>query len=99
MLYTAKNCQLVLMALKPGEEIGAEVHTLDQFLHVEEGSRETVLDGVPTSIKAGFAVLVRSARRLRRSAEPIDASRKAASRSLHFLVVSRTVSFMLPTAF
>ena len=29
VLYTAKNCQLVLMALKPREEIGAEVHTLD----------------------------------------------------------------------
>ena len=32
VLYTAQNCQLVLMALKPAEEIGAEVHTLDQFL-------------------------------------------------------------------
>jgi hypothetical protein len=31
VLYTAKNCQLVLMALKPKEEIGAEVHELDQF--------------------------------------------------------------------
>ena len=29
VLYTAKNCQLVVMALKPKEEIGAEVHTLD----------------------------------------------------------------------
>ncbi len=31
VLYTAHNCQLVVMALQPGEEIGAEVHTLDQF--------------------------------------------------------------------
>jgi hypothetical protein len=30
VLYTAKHCQLVLMALKPKEEIGAEVHKLDQ---------------------------------------------------------------------
>jgi hypothetical protein len=30
VLYTAKNCQLVVMALKPEEEIGAEVHKLDQ---------------------------------------------------------------------
>jgi hypothetical protein len=30
VLYTARNCQLVLMALKPKEEIGAEVHKLDQ---------------------------------------------------------------------
>ena len=34
VLYTAKNCQLVLMALKPKEEIGAEVHQADQFFRV-----------------------------------------------------------------
>ena len=58
VLYTAKHCQLVLMALKPKEEIGAEVHKLDQFFRVEEGSGEAVLDGVRTAIRAGFAVLV-----------------------------------------
>ena len=43
VLYTAKYCQLVVMALKPKEEIGAEVHKLDQFFRVEkrtgDGSR------------------------------------------------------------
>jgi len=58
VLYTAKNCQLVLMALKPKEDIGAEVHQLDQFFRVEEGSGEAILDGVRTAIHAGFAVLV-----------------------------------------
>ena len=58
VLYTAKNCQLVLMALKPREEIGAEVHKLDQFFRVEEGSGEVVLDSVRTAIGAGFAVVV-----------------------------------------
>jgi mannose-6-phosphate isomerase-like protein (cupin superfamily) len=58
VLYTAKNCQLVIMALKPTEEIGAEVHKLDQFFRVEEGTGEAVLDGVRTAISAGFAVLV-----------------------------------------
>jgi len=58
VLYTAKNCQLVVMALKPMEEIGAEVHKLDQFFRVEEGTGEAVLDGVRTAISAGFAVLV-----------------------------------------
>jgi len=58
VLYTAKHCQLVLMALKPKEDIGAEVHKLDQFFRVEEGSGEAVLDDVTTSINAGFAVLV-----------------------------------------
>jgi len=58
VLYTAKDCQLVVMALKPKEEIGMEVHKLDQFFRVEEGTGEAILDGVHTAIKAGFAVLV-----------------------------------------
>ncbi len=58
VLYTARNCQLVLMALKPLEDIGAEVHQLDQFFRVEQGSGEAELDGVRTPIRAGFAVLV-----------------------------------------
>ena len=58
VLYTTKNCQLVVMALKPKEEIGAEVHKLDQFFRIEEGSGEVVLDGVRTAIRAGFAVVV-----------------------------------------
>lgn len=58
VLYTAKFCQLVLMALRPKEEIGSEVHKLDQFFRVEEGSGEAVLDGVTTPIHSGFAVIV-----------------------------------------
>jgi mannose-6-phosphate isomerase-like protein (cupin superfamily) len=58
VLYTAKHCQLVLMALMPREEIGAEVHKLDQFFRVEQGTGEAVLDGVRTEIRAGFGVVV-----------------------------------------
>ena len=58
VVYTAKYCQLVVMALKPREEIGMEVHKLDQFFRVEDGSGEAILDGVRTSIQAGFAVVV-----------------------------------------
>ncbi len=58
VIYTAKYCQLVLMALKPKEDIGPEVHKLDQFFRVEEGSGEAVLDGVRTPIREGFAVVV-----------------------------------------
>ncbi len=58
VLYTAKNCQLVVMALKPKEDIGMEVHQLDQFFRVEQGTGEAVLDGVLTAIGPGFAVLV-----------------------------------------
>ena len=57
VLYTAKNCQLVVMSLLPSEEIGMEVHKLDQFFRVEEGSGEAILDGVRSPISAGFAVL------------------------------------------
>jgi mannose-6-phosphate isomerase-like protein (cupin superfamily) len=46
------------MALKPKEEIGAEVHKLDQFFRVEKGSGEAVIDGVRTKIRGGFAVVV-----------------------------------------
>ena len=58
VLYTAKHSQLVVMALKPNEEIGAEVHQLDQFFRVEQGSGEVVLDGVRTPVEAGYAVVV-----------------------------------------
>lgn len=58
VLYTAKNSQLVLMSLKPQEDIGAEIHKVDQFFRVEEGAGEAVLNGARTLIKAGFAVLV-----------------------------------------
>jgi len=58
VLYTAGNCQLVVMALKPKEDIGMEVHKLDQFFRVEEGTGEAVLDGVKTAIRAGFALVI-----------------------------------------
>ena len=58
VLYTAKNCQLVVMSLKPGEDIGAEVHKLDQFFRIEEGEGKAVLDGIEHRIKPGFAILV-----------------------------------------
>jgi mannose-6-phosphate isomerase-like protein (cupin superfamily) len=58
VLYTAKFSQLVVMSLNTNEEIGAEVHKLDQFFRVEEGMGEAVLDGVHTTIKSGFAVVV-----------------------------------------
>ena len=58
VLYTAKNCQLVIMSLESGEEIGEEVHKLDQFFRVEQGMGEAVLNGMPQPISSGFAVIV-----------------------------------------
>lgn len=59
VLYTGKNMQLVLMSLKPGEEIGAEVHEdRDQFFRVEQGSGEVDIDGVRTPVKSDEAIIV-----------------------------------------
>ncbi|RJR12626.1 cupin domain-containing protein [Candidatus Parcubacteria bacterium] len=58
VLYTGKNSQLVLMALRAGEEIGEEVHTLDQFLRIESGEGKAILDGVEHVISDGSAVVV-----------------------------------------
>lgn len=58
VLFTAKHAQLVLMSLKPQEDIGAEIHKVDQFFKVEEGFGEAVLNGARTAIQPGFAVLV-----------------------------------------
>jgi len=58
VLYTAKNSQLVLMSLLPGEEIGEEVHDLDQFLRIESGHGKAVIDGVSHDIEDGSAIVV-----------------------------------------
>ncbi len=58
VLYTAQHCQLVVMSLQPGEDIGMEVHKLDQFFRVEEGSGEAILDNLLSPIRAGYAVIV-----------------------------------------
>lgn len=58
VLYTAPNSQLVVMSLKPGEDIGEEVHELDQFFRFESGQGQVVLDGVTHEVKDDFAVVV-----------------------------------------
>ncbi|MDO8566531.1 MAG: cupin domain-containing protein [bacterium] len=58
VLYTDERVQLVVMSLLPSEEIGAEVHQLDQFIRVEEGEGNAVLDGVEHKLRAGYAIVV-----------------------------------------
>lgn len=59
VLYTGKHLQLVLMALKAGEEIGAETHLgHDQFFRVEKGKGEVWIDGERTKIKRDDAIIV-----------------------------------------
>lgn len=59
VLYTSKYCQLVLMSLSPGEEIGLETHTAnDQFLRVESGHGQCLIDGNDYAINDGDAIIV-----------------------------------------
>lgn len=58
VLYTAKNSQLVLMSLLAGEEIGEEVHDVDQFFRVEKGVGKAVLNGISQNISDGSAILI-----------------------------------------
>ncbi len=61
VLYTGKFSQLVLMNLKPGEDIGEEVHdTVDQFFRFEEGEGKVIIDGTEHIVKDGSGVIVPS---------------------------------------
>jgi mannose-6-phosphate isomerase-like protein (cupin superfamily) len=59
VLYTGKHSQLVLMSLKPGEEIGEETHVdVDQFFRFEAGVGKVIIDGVEHRVKDGNGVIV-----------------------------------------
>ena len=59
VLYTGKNCQLVLMCLKPMEDIGMETHDdVDQFFRCEEGQATVVIDGKKHAVKGGGGFIV-----------------------------------------
>lgn len=58
VLFTAKNSQLVVMTLRPREDIGMEVHNVDQFIRIEEGEGKAVLDGKEYGIKNDSAVVI-----------------------------------------
>ena len=59
VIYTGKHSQLVLMTLKPNEEIGMEVHEdNDQFFRFEKGIGKVIIDGNEYKVSDGFAVIV-----------------------------------------
>jgi mannose-6-phosphate isomerase-like protein (cupin superfamily) len=59
VLYTGKHSQLVLMSLKPSEEIGMEVHNEnDQFFRFEKGQGMVIIDGNEYQVSDGSAVVV-----------------------------------------
>lgn len=59
VLYTDKKAQLVVMSLQPGEEIGMEVHKIeDQFIRVEKGSGKAIVSGTESMLEDGVAVVI-----------------------------------------
>jgi mannose-6-phosphate isomerase-like protein (cupin superfamily) len=59
VLYTGKHCQLVLMSLKPNEEIGMEIHTdNDQFFRFEKGEGKCIIDGNEYVLGDGSVIIV-----------------------------------------
>ncbi len=58
VLYTGKSSQLVLMCIMPGDEVGEEVHELDQFVRFEKGKGEVIFDGVIHTVSAEMAVII-----------------------------------------
>jgi mannose-6-phosphate isomerase-like protein (cupin superfamily) len=59
VLYSGKHLQLVLMSLKPGEEIGEEIHQdTDQFFRFESGSGTCVIDGNEYKVKNGDVIII-----------------------------------------
>jgi mannose-6-phosphate isomerase-like protein (cupin superfamily) len=58
VLYTDKNCQLVLMSLLSQEEIGKEVHGVDQFIRIEQGTGIAILNNNSQDLADGSVVIV-----------------------------------------
>lgn len=59
VLYSGSKLQLVLMSVKPGEELGGEIHAdTDQFFRIEDGKGRIVIDGVTHKVKGGDGVVV-----------------------------------------
>lgn len=59
VLFTGPNLQLVLMTIEPGGEIGQERHDgHDQFIRVEAGTGEGILDGEHHALEDGTALVI-----------------------------------------
>lgn len=59
VLYTGNYTQLVVMSIQPDDEIGEEVHGLDQFIRVEKGSGKAILNGSDEyDLPADHAVII-----------------------------------------
>lgn len=58
VLYTAEHSQLVVMCIPNGGDIGEEVHEVDQFIRIEQGEAQSILDGVERDLSTGSVVII-----------------------------------------
>ncbi|MDB5238715.1 MAG: uncharacterized protein JWO00_50 [Candidatus Parcubacteria bacterium] len=58
VLYTSAHMQIVLMSLKPGQDIGMEVHHVDQFFRFESGKGKSIINGKEYPVSDGSVILV-----------------------------------------
>ena len=59
VVFTGTCCQLVVMSLKPGEEIGSEVHkSVDQFFRIEKGRGKVIIGGTENQIIEGVGIVI-----------------------------------------
>ncbi|PKN02859.1 cupin domain-containing protein [Candidatus Dojkabacteria bacterium HGW-Dojkabacteria-1] len=59
VLFTGTYMQLVVMSLKPGEDIGEEVHdNVDQFFRVEEGEAKVIIGGEEHIVDEDMVIIV-----------------------------------------
>ncbi len=59
VLSTNSHSQLVVMSLKPMEDIGMEVHNnVDQFFRIDAGHGKVVAEGQEYEISNGYAIVI-----------------------------------------
>jgi len=58
VLFTASHSQLVLMSLKPGEDIGTETHEVDQFIRIEDGRGKFIINSKEYEVTDGWAAVI-----------------------------------------
>lgn len=58
VLYTGEHSQLVLMNLQPGQDIGEEIHDVDQFFRFEKGMGQVFIDSTEYSVNDGDCIIV-----------------------------------------
>lgn len=57
-IYYDDQCQLVMMSIEPGDEIGEEEHDADQTTFFVSGEGQAVLDGHRTKCTANHLLII-----------------------------------------